>query len=235
MQDKSVDITNITPVETPQTDTQHSPQKSLMIPILATILICAFVFGATGYYLAQLQSQKANLPTELSQVIATPTPTVTSTAPEQSTPELTTTVPSIPTKKCSNVAVGITLSIPETWLCDSKILGEIGSYDGSITITSDVFEITASTLGRGSYCGDAEPANESDVCRTSTFYTNDRVSLDMFTSEGQDKEIFGSIKTNTGEFSSWISIKYKNMETTKLTPANRAELIKVLDSLQVSK
>lgn len=60
----------------------------------------------------------------------------------------------------------------------------------------------------------------------------------MFTSYGEDKEIWGFIENTMNQKNepiTWISVKYQNMGKTKLSDLDKNELIKTLESVEILK
>ena len=107
-----------------------------------------------------------------------------------------------------------------------------------MTITSDLYTIEVSNLGRGLYCGGSgRPPNIDDSCRTTTFLSNNILDLTLYTSYGEDKEVFGTLKIapkTEPESLTWVSIKYKDMAIRKLTDEERNELLSVVNSIQAT-
>jgi hypothetical protein len=82
---------------------EPTPTKSLLIPILLSILSSAVVFGTLGYYLA---TSKTTVPSYTTQSVVTTSPTATPTAvPTASTTENTYT----------NSEFGFSFTYPKTW------------------------------------------------------------------------------------------------------------------------
>lgn len=127
---------------------------------------------------------------------------------------------------CLNKSLNFQLTLPnETWQCDSKE----DPRAGWVNLTSPVFTIAISGLGRGPYCG--EDPDPEHLCATKPFVLSDRFTFTMYSYKGEDKEVFSElgevIKTNP-----WISIKYKDMETKQLTDSQKQELLQLLNSLK---
>lgn len=188
-------------------------------PILIVLLIA---LGLGGYFIYSKYQAK---PTSDSRA------TVSSPYPDSS--------PIIETQllgKCGNDSLGIVLSIPEKWICKSSILS---STEGLINIQSDFFTIDISNLGRDPYCGDGPLVTTAEnTCATSVFLLNNKVGLELYTFNGEDKEIFGGIvEANKKERDAkpWISIKYNDMEKQKLTSSQKTELVNLLDTIVVTK
>jgi hypothetical protein len=87
-----------------------------------------------------------------------------------------------------------------------------------------------STLGRGLFC--EFPGDPS--CGRTPFYSNDSLSLDLWTASGEPKEIFGFTEYQRDGAALWISIKYVDMETRSLDPEEKAQLVQFLDSVEGS-
>jgi hypothetical protein len=134
----------------------------------------------------------------------------------------------VTTKVCEQADLGYTMDIPESWTCTPTTQGEFYSLE----VSSDLFTILSSNAGRGPYCGEAQ---EDEIeCDITDFYTNEVISLSLYTENGVDGEILGGfvdpIITNAGGV--WISISYDDIKTRKLTETEKAELETVLDSIE---
>lgn len=201
----------------------HKKTISGFIPIL---LIISLAIISTGVYLFITKNSLLNKITNANNPPATIVPTL-SPSPQASP---------IATSKCTNNVLGVSLSVPEGWTCKSQ---ELSNEDGWIDIKSDFFTIVISNVGRGPYCGDGEPGtNVDDSCRTSTFLSNNTFNLLMYSSYGENKEIMGGVSIpnkNSQNSSTWISIKYNNMEKQNLTESQKQELLGVLNTLSAIK
>lgn len=122
---------------------------------------------------------------------------------------------------CSNNDLQISITIPADWRCVSK--EDVGA--GWITLTSNIFTIEMSKLGRGGYCEGPDP-----LCTVTKFYTNayTGVDLDLHQYDGRNKEIFGQGEGRVP----WVSVKWTGMETKDLTTDEKTQLFQVLNSLQ---
>jgi hypothetical protein len=129
--------------------------------------------------------------------------------------------------RCDGPITGIIIMVPsDTWICTVELLGE----NETIHLTSPLFTIEMSTLGRGSFC---EFPGQDESCVETPFYENKYLSLSTWSSYGEIKEIFGVIRTEiTGLI---VSVKYIGMEERELTPAERQELIDLFDSISFEK
>lgn len=73
---------------------------------------------------------------------------------------------------------------------------------------------------------------------TSVFLSNNKVNLNLYNFNGEDKEIFGGIieaNKQDQHAKPWVSIKYNNMEKQKLTSSQKTELVNLLDAIVVTK
>lgn len=131
-------------------------------------------------------------------------------------------------KDCSkNNALNLELTIPEGWDC----IGLVDDKDtGAITLESNEFQIEIADGGRGPFCGDGEDLDGS--CKTSSLTLSPDWIFTVYNSEGEDKEIFGGLGKSSRDTNRWISIKYPNMETKKLTPLQKTNLLKFLNSIR---
>ena len=209
---------------------QEIPQTSISTKQISKLFIITsfLVFLLMAGGLIYLGYQNYLLQQELNQALEQKTDkSITSVIP--STKSSPTTIIG---GQCTNETLGISITIPHDWTCESE-------EGGWINIESELFTISISNMGRGIYCGGSQPPpNTDDSCRTSTFFENDKIDLTLFTSYGEDKEIFGGIiPLNKVEQNSktWISITYTNMEKQKLTDSQKAQLIDVLNSITVIK
>lgn len=140
----------------------------------------------------------------------------------------------MPMKTCSNSDLKVSLSIPSNWVCNSTETPGAGW----IKITSNLFEINMSALGRGAFCdpGSNDPTSPrydpANACQTTDFYTTKGASVKLYKLNGQNKEIFGLLGNAPGV---WISIKWQNMETTDLTSDQKNQIINTINSIIFSK
>ena len=149
-------------------------------PIVVILIIV--ILGLVGYI-----GYKGYLPKISEQNQSTPTPTTT---PNMQTTQLV----------CTNKDLNIQLTLPnETWHCDSTEKSEAGW----LNLSSPIFTIAISGLGRGPYCG--EDPDPEHLCATKPFVLSDKFTFTMYSYNGEDKEVFSElgkvIKTNP-----WISI-----------------------------
>ncbi|KKP69519.1 hypothetical protein A2X44_03190 [candidate division CPR3 bacterium GWF2_35_18] len=103
---------------------------------------------------------------------------------------------------------------------------------GWMTLTSNIFTIDISNAGRGPYCGDT---GQDNLCHVENYYSNDLITMNLFSYNGKDEEIFGTIRKNYDENEGrvWISVKYSGIENRKLTDLENQELFNLLDSIQL--
>jgi hypothetical protein len=129
-----------------------------------------------------------------------------------------------PSIQCTGYLTGILLTMPApSWSC-SNFISDNGRE--GIAVSSQVFDIKITyNAARGLFC---QP-NQSQECVVTSFYENNMVRLDLYTSAGENKEIFGHIQRSEGDI--LISIKYLNMETKDLTQTEMAELVQFIDSI----
>jgi|SRR3989344_871692 len=140
------------------------------------------------------------------------------------------------TKTCSNNVLRVALGIPAAWNCKST--EDEGA--GWINLTSSLFTIDMSNLGRGPWCSNimmgSDPPQPDPSCVISDYYTNSNIGLNLqlYKYNGENKEIFGTYKNTIPDFDGlpWVSIKWQNMETRDLTATEKAELIQVVDSIK---
>jgi len=159
------------------------------------------------------------------------TPTQVPTAPSA------TVVPSEPTgtppalSKCEGTATGIVLILPDSgWTCSVELLGE-GDFKNEIFhVASPVFSIEISTLGRGPFC---QFPGQDESCVQTPFYTNELLELSTWSSYGEIKEIFGSLRAQVNGQPGLInvSVKYTGMETRELTSEEKQQLVQLFDSI----
>lgn len=195
---------------------------NVVIPVIIgfSFILALGVFGA--YFLKHAKPTKplTSKPTFISVPTATP-----NSYPREVT---------VTGGECINNSLGLSITVPGDWICKST---EHSNVDGWISITSDVFTINISNLGRGPYCGDG-PTTPTNICKTSKMPLASKVDTWLYNYNGEDGEISGAI-TATNEFgqksNSWISIEYKDMKRQKLNPSQKTDLVKVLDTIKVLK
>ena len=134
----------------------------------------------------------------------------------------TTAPASVQTYTCSNDGIKISVQLPSDWTCKSE--------ESFLTLTSDLFSINMSNLGRGGPCpmGDDAPA-----CVATNFYTRGTIKIETYTAGPDSRSIFGSLDESTPEVGiTWIEIGYPSMVSRDLTPSEKTELFGVLDSIK---
>src|SRR3989338_1360741 len=119
---------------------------------------------------------------------------------------------------CIGSKLGITIQVPDNWICYP------GDY--SLELRSELFTVHISNLGRGPVCGSPSPA-----CGNTEFYSDDQVSMELWTINNQNAEIFGTFKKALAGLT-WILIKYKDMGTRNLTASEKSELITVINAVK---
>lgn len=138
--------------------------------------------------------------------------------------------------ECSNPAMGVSLLTPEDWSCTSETYS---STDGGLTISSDLFVIEISNLGRGPYCvNDPSVVTYDENCVVTPFFSNDTISLSMYSMNDVNHEIFGSIQSsikNDQMANRWISVMYKHMDEDNLSADEKQQLMSVLETIKVTK
>lgn len=169
------------------------------------IIILVLLVGAVGYFVWQNQN--------LSNQVVQPTPTSTPTQTSQAT-------------NCENKNLDIGVGLPNTnWSCTSSDEGF-----SILILKNDIFTINISDAGRGQYCDLRANSESPNACVITPFYSNELLNLELFTSYGENKEIFGEIKA--GNVHPLIAIKYEDMESRDLSELEKAELINLLDSIK---
>ena len=182
-----------------------------------------FSFLISTFLLFSLLSACASNGTPPTIVVNTPSTIPTSTL--FPTDPLTLEVSPTPSIQCKGYLTGIILTMPSiSWSC-SNFISDNGRE--GIEVSSPVFDIKVSyNVARGLFC---EPNQQNGDCAVTPFYENNMVKLDLYTSSGENKEIFGHIQRSEGYI--LISIKYLNMETKELTKTETDELFHFIDAI----
>jgi len=130
---------------------------------------------------------------------------------------------------CINRDLGLQFTLPnDTWKCDSK--DESGA--GWITLTSPVFTIYVSSLGRGPYCSAEQ--DPSHYCAITPFLLNNKYNLSLYTYKNIDQEIWGTLIDRQGQSNTWISIEYLGMDRQKLNTSSKSELNQLMSSFTIT-
>lgn len=137
-------------------------------------------------------------------------------------------------KSCEHKGLGISLNIPKNWNCNN-----VENEQFTLNITSDIFTVTISTLGRGTYCEPPvrdpnspryDPDSPDEVCKISSFYKNGITDLDLYKSYGENKEILGFISLANSH--PYMSITWEGMKTDNLTLSQEKEIKSIVDSIR---
>ena len=191
--------------------------KSSLVAIASLLLLWLVSCSNTGSIPTQAW-QDPSVTASPSQLVVTPTSS--GPLPTEDTPIAFTT--------CKGHLTGIVITLSnDNWTCAA--VAESGG-DESLHLTSPLFTIEMSTLGRGSFC---EFPGQDESCAEIPFYENKYVSLSTWSSYGEIKEIFGVIHTgiNGQTVAIIVSVKYVGMEQRELTQAEKQELINLFDSI----
>ena len=135
------------------------------------------------------------------------------------------------TATCEGPVTGTVLILPEpVWTGEVELLGEGEVKNEIIRLASPVFSIEMSTLGRGPFC---QFPGQDESCVQTPFYTNEFLELSTWSSYGEIKEIFGSIRTQINGQPALInvSVKYTGMASRELTPEEKQQLVRLFDSI----
>jgi hypothetical protein len=96
---------------------------------------------------------------------------------------------------CLNTGLGIELTMPDAgWNCEPL-------NDRWLKLTSPLFEVNISNLGRGPFCF---PDMDSS-CETTPFLSNQILDLQLYTSGGQPREIFALTDAEVMEIEKLVS------------------------------
>jgi len=211
-----------TPTQSP---IDHQNRTVLFLAIGFVVLLV--LLSGTSYYVGKKQNSTVPTATPVAQAFPSPTQIHNVIASPEPLPSEVQKVYGI----CSSKNIGVSLKLPTGWTCDS-------SDNNFLSIKYDIFDITISNMGRGPVC---EPVNENDSCTTSPFLINEKVNLEVWTSLGEVKEIFGGIvPLNTKERlaegvggMTYISIQYSNMDKQMLSDSQKQQLIDVLNTIMI--
>lgn len=137
---------------------------------------------------------------------------------------------------CSSINLGLSLILPsQNWTCKIDNIGkEQKGLNGTMALTSPVFTVQISSLGRGYPCDLSDPDPNSprydptNACSIQSFYDKNNINLKVFKLSGETKEIFGTITNGPS-----ISIVYNGMASRDLTQNEKSEIFKLLDSIKV--
>jgi hypothetical protein len=157
-------------------------------------------------------------PTETNNLEDTPTSQAQSTTITESEPDI-----SPDGTACSSPTLGITLTIPgPAWNCEPV-------NESWLKLTSPLFEVNISNLGRGPFCF---PDMDSS-CQSTAFFSNEVVDLQLYSSGGQAREIFGLAEFPDSEASVWVAITWQDMAIYALSEADLSEIIQLIATLEL--
>lgn len=124
---------------------------------------------------------------------------------------------------CVNPSLGIELVMPgPEWACEA-------TNDLWLKLTSPLFEVNISNLGRGPFCN----PSLDDSCQITPFYENDVVDLQLYSSEGQPREIFGLAEFSDPQASVWVAITWQDMPNHALSEDESHEIQSLVSSLSL--
>lgn len=124
---------------------------------------------------------------------------------------------------CSNSTLGVTLTMPNSsWNCETP-------NEQWLTLTSPLFDINISSLGRGPFCYPG-----MDGCESMAYLTTDIMVMQLYTIDGQPRELFGLAQLPNGDIGVWVSVKWQDMATHPLTGDEMSELIDLVSSLTLT-
>lgn len=124
---------------------------------------------------------------------------------------------------CPSPTLGITLTMPSAaWNCEPL-------NDLWLKLTSPLFEVNISNLGRGPFCN----PDLDHTCDITPFFANDIVNLQLYHSEGQAREIFGLAQFPDTQVSVWVAITWQDMATYVLTDSERSEIQNLVSTLSL--
>jgi hypothetical protein len=159
---------------------------------------------------------------------AAPTPTeemIQPTEPQESPTETEIDDPAANPEgvPCLSQTLGLQLIMPgPDWVCEV-------TNDSWLKLTSPLFEVNISNLGRGPFCN----PGLDDSCQMTPFYANDVVNLQLFTAEDQPREIFGPAEFSDPQASVWVAITWQDMANHSLTEAEVSEIQQLVSSLSL--
>ena len=159
-----------------------------------------------------------NTSTEISSQAETPPSQPDITDPPEGEPVIITDGP-----PCLSTGLGIVLTMPDpVWNCEPL-------NDRWLKLTSPLFEVNISNLGRGPFCF---PDVDSS-CETAPFFSNQIMDLQLFTSGGQAREIFGLAQFPDSEINVWVAITWQDMAAHPLTDAEVMEIELLVSTLNL--
>lgn len=124
---------------------------------------------------------------------------------------------------CLSPSLGVTLVMPSPeWDCSA-------ANDNWLKLTSSLFEVNISNLGRGPFCN----SSMDNSCQTTSFYATDNIDLQLYVAGGQAREIFGLAQFPDSDISVWVAITWQDMATHSLTEAERTEIERLVSSLSL--
>ncbi len=220
---------NIPTAPTPTLISPPAPtNKTPLIILSVLVLLLLAATGLLAYQNYQL-NQKLSASTEQTTTLLTPSPLTYTPSPSP--------IAAQNTKTCSNNYLRVALDIPAAWNCKST--EDEGA--GWINLTSSLFIIELSNLGRGPWCSNimmgSDPPQPDPSCVISNYYTNSNtgLNLQLYKYNGENKEIFGTYKNTIPDFDGvpWVSVKWQGMESHDLTAAEKEELVTVLNSIRI--
>jgi hypothetical protein len=124
---------------------------------------------------------------------------------------------------CTSPTLGIELLLPSPeWDCTA-------TNDQWLKLTSPLFEVNISNLGRGPFCN----SSLDDTCQTTLFYSTDIINLQLYTSGGQAREVFGLAEFPNSEVGVWVAITWQDMANHSLTDTEQMEITRLVSSLDL--
>ncbi|MGD8603605.1 MAG: hypothetical protein PVF49_03435 [Anaerolineales bacterium] len=124
---------------------------------------------------------------------------------------------------CLNPTLGIELTLPSSaWTCEA-------TNDLWLKLTSPVFEVNISNLGRGPFCN----PSLDDSCQITPFFDNDIVDLQLYTAGGQPREIFGLAEFSDPEASVWVAITWQDMANHELSEDEITQIQQLVSSISL--
>jgi len=123
--------------------------------------------------------------------------------------------------ECRDNSLNISIKYPSGWSCDND------PSDEWIILTSSSVKIHISTLGRGPFCGGGPP-DPNESCVVSDYYSSSKFDLSLYTSQDQDRELFGGYNFGSKP---WISVVDNTISQLSVVNLDSKEKIEVLDIL----